>query len=165
MYLNRERGLDLARADLLIGMITVLAGIGGTFLGGYLADLLAKRVKQAYLYVSGFSMILAIPAAWLAFTLTSPAGYLTALLAAEFLVFFSTGPINVVLVSVVPVGVRATAMAVSIFVIHLLGDAAAPWLLGALSDEIGLASAVLVVPLTVALSGAVWTCGAWAESR
>lgn len=164
-YLSRERGLSLARADLLIGLITVLAGIGGTFIGGYLADLLAPRVKQAYLYVSGLSMLAAVPAAWLAFTAVSPAGYTSALLVAEFLVFLSTGPINVVLVSVVPVGIRATAMAVSIFVIHLFGDAAAPWLLGALSDSLGLATAVLVVPLTVALSGVVWTYGAWSGRR
>lgn len=165
MYLSRERGLSLAYADTLIGLVTVLAGIGGTFLGGYLADLLAPRIRQAYLYLSGFSMLAAIPVAWLAFTLDSPSGYISALLGAEFLVFLSTGPINVVLVSVVPVGMRATAMAVSIFFIHLFGDAAAPWLLGALSDALGLATAVLVVPVTVALSGVVWTYGAWSAAR
>ena len=145
-YLHRERGLSLSAADSLIGVVTVLAGIGGTFLGGYLADKLAPRFRQAYLYVSGFSMLAAIPAAWLAFTAVSPVGYIAALFGAEFLVFFSTGPINVVLVSVVAVSIRATAMAVSIFVIHLFGDAAAPWLLGALSDRVGLGTAVLVVP-------------------
>jgi MFS transporter, Spinster family, sphingosine-1-phosphate transporter len=164
-YLHRERGLALGSADSLIGVVTVLAGIGGTFLGGYLADKLAPHVRQAYLYVSGLSMLAAIPAAWAAFTAVSPAGYITALFAAEFVVFFSTGPINVVLVSVVSVGIRATAMAVSIFVIHLFGDAAAPWLLGALSDRLGLATAVLVVPLAVALSGVVWTYGAWTGGR
>jgi MFS family permease len=165
MYLHRERGLSLGYADMLVGVVTVVAGIGGTFLGGYLADVLARRVRQAYLYVSGASMLAAIPVAWLAFTASSPAGYVSALLGAEFLVFISTGPINVVIVSVVPVAIRATAMAVSIFVIHLLGDATAPWLLGALSDELGLATAVLVVPLAVALSGVVWTYGAWRAAR
>jgi predicted MFS family arabinose efflux permease len=165
MYLNRERGLSLPRADFLIGLVTVIAGIGGTFLGGYLADKLAPHLRQAYLYVSGVSMLAAIPAAWLAFTATSPAGCISALFGAEFLAFFSTGPINVVLVSVVSVGIRATAMAVSIFTIHLFGDAAAPWLLGALSDALGLSTAVLVVPIVVALSGVVWTYGAWRTAR
>lgn len=164
-YLHRERGLSLAQADTMVGGITVVAGIAGTFLGGYLADTLAPRVRQAYLYVSGLSMLAAVPLAWLAFTALSPAGYMLAFLGAEFMAFFSTGPINVVLVSVVPVGVRATAMAVSIFVIHLLGDAAAPWLLGSLSDRFGLARAVLMVPVAVAASGLVWTCGAWSGAR
>ena len=89
--------------------------------------MLAPRIRQAHLYVSGVSMVAGDPVRVarvhvVAGTATSPA-----LLGAEFLVFLSTGPINVVLVSVVPVAIRATAMAVSIFVIHLLGDAAAPW--------------------------------------
>jgi MFS transporter, Spinster family, sphingosine-1-phosphate transporter len=130
-----------------------------------MADKLAPRLRQAYLFVSGLSMLAAVPAAWLAFRATSSAGYITTLLVAEFLVFFSTGPINVVIVSVVPVGIRATAMAVSILIIHLFGDAAAPWLLGALSDWLGIASAVLVVPLAVALSGVVWSWGAWRASK
>jgi MFS transporter, Spinster family, sphingosine-1-phosphate transporter len=118
-------------------------------------------VRQAYLYVSGVSMLLAIPFAWVAFTAGNESVYVGALFIAEFLVFLSTGPINVVIVSVVPVAVRATAMAVSIFVIHLLGDAAAPIVLGAVSDRIGLARAVLIMPFVVALSGVIWTWGAW----
>jgi hypothetical protein len=87
--------------------------------------------------------------------------FTAALLAAEFLVFLSTGPINVVLVSVVPVAIRATAMAVSIFVIHLLGDAAAPFVIGAVSDRVGLSHAVLIMPAFVALSAAIWLTAAW----
>jgi MFS transporter, Spinster family, sphingosine-1-phosphate transporter len=79
-----------------------------------------------------------------------------ALLATEFLVFLSTGPINVVLVSVVPVAIRATAMSVSIFFIHLFGDAAAPIAIGAVSDRVGLSNAVLIMPAVVALSGLIW---------
>jgi MFS family permease len=165
IFLNRERGLTLARADLVVGAITVVAGIGGTFAGGYVADLLAPRMRQAYLHVSGASMLLAVPLAWIALSAPSPAVYMGALLVAEFLVFVSTGPINVVIVAVVPVGVRATAMAVSIFVIHLLGDAASPWVIGALSDRVGLSRAVLIMPFAVALSGLIWTSAAWTAAR
>lgn len=165
IYFNRERSLSLAEANMLVGAVTVVAGIVGTFSGGYLADLMAKRVKQAYLYLSGWSMILAIPAAWVALSASSPAVYTSALFLAEFLVFLSTGPINVVLVSVVAVRIRATAMAVSIFVIHLLGDAAAPWVIGTVSDRAGLSNAVLIMPAAVALSGAIWLAGAWRGAR
>jgi MFS family permease len=50
LYLNRERGLSLASADLMLGVITLVTGIVGTF-GGFLGDALARRVRQAYLYV------------------------------------------------------------------------------------------------------------------
>ena len=49
-------------------------------------------------------------------TATSTAAYQTGLFTAEFLLFLSTGPINVVIVSAVPYSMRAMAMAVSIFV-------------------------------------------------
>ena len=150
IYLNRERAMALDEANYMVGAITVVAGIGGTFLGGYLADLLAPRIRQAHLYVSGVSMVLAIPFAWVAFSSGDRTIAMSALLGAEFMVFLSTGPINVVLVSVVPVAIRATAMAVCIFFIHLFGDAAAPIVIGAVSDRVGLSRAVLIMPVVVA---------------
>jgi MFS transporter, Spinster family, sphingosine-1-phosphate transporter len=160
VYLNRERGMSLSEANFMVGAVTVVAGVGGTFLGGYLADVLARRVRQAHLYLSGISMLLAIPFAWVAFTAHEPTTFMVSLLIAEFMVFLSTGPINVVIVTVVPVAIRATAMAVSIFVIHLLGDAAAPLVIGAVSDRVGLSNAVLIMPVVVALSGLIWTFAA-----
>jgi|WetSurMetagenome_2_1015567.scaffolds.fasta_scaffold17299_3 MFS transporter, Spinster family, sphingosine-1-phosphate transporter len=164
-YFNRERGLDLVWANMLIGGISVAAGIGGTFVGGYLSDLLSARIRQAYLYVSGVSMLLAIPLAWVGLSATTPAVYIGALFAAEFFVFLSTGPINVVLVSVVPVAMRAMAMAVSIFVIHLLGDAISPYILGVVSVRSSLSTAVLIMPVAIAVSGLIWTYTAWSASR
>jgi MFS transporter, Spinster family, sphingosine-1-phosphate transporter len=160
IYLNRVRAMALDEANYMVGAITVVAGIGGTFLGGYLSDLLAPRIRQAHLYVSGVSMVLAIPFAWVAFSTGDRTLAMPALLGAEFMVFFSTGPINVVLVSVVPVAIRATAMAVSIFFIHLFGDAAAPIVIGAVSDSIGLAKAVLIMPVIVGVSGIIWLIAA-----
>lgn len=164
LYLNRVRSLPLDEANYIVGAVTAAAGIGGTFLGGYMADLLAPRIRQAHLYLSGVSMILAIPFTWLAFTVRDPKAFMASLFAAEFMVFLSTGPINVVIVSVVPVAIRATAMAVSIFVIHLLGDAAAPPAIGLLSDHVGLSRAVLIMPAVVGVSGLIWLAAAWKPS-
>jgi MFS family permease len=165
MYLSRERGLPLASANLMLGVITVITGIVGTFAGGYLGDALATRVRQAYLYVSGVSMLLAVPFAWVAFRAESPSIFGAALFVGELLAFLSTGPINVVIVNSVPVGIRATAVAVSIFTIHLLGDATSPAIIGVLSDAAGLSRAVLLVPVAVAVSGLIWTATAWRHSR
>ena len=161
MYLNRERGMSLDEANYLLGTVTVVAGIGGTFLGGYIADMVARRVRRAHLWVSGVSMVLALPFSWVAFTTHDATTFTVSLLLAEFMVFLSTGPINVVLVSVVPVAIRATAMAVSIFVIHLLGDAAAYPVIGAVSDRFGLSTAALIMPVVVALSALIWLIAAW----
>src|SRR5262249_39914566 len=122
-FLERVRGVELAQADALVGGVTVVAGLAGTALGGYAGDWLSARIKHGQLWLSGASSIAAIIPVWLALTTITPASYRAWFFLAEFLLFLSTGPINVVIVSVVPVRPRALAMAVSIFTIHLLGDA------------------------------------------
>jgi MFS family permease len=152
-YLERVRGVDLSRADFIVGSVTVLSGLGGTFAGGYLGDWIAARFKHGQLWLCGLSSVAGIIPTWLA--LTSPA-YIVWLFIAEFLLFLSTGPVNVVIVNVVPVSMRAMAMALSIFTIHLLGDAISPPIIGWLADVRGLGQAVLVVPIAVAISGVLW---------
>jgi MFS family permease len=155
-YLERVRGLDLARADFLVGSVTVAAGLGGTFAGGYLGDFLSRRLAHGHLWLSGVSALLAVFPAWLALTAPSSVVYQGAFFAAEFLLFLSTGPINVVIVSAVHVSTRAMAMAVSIFTIHALGDAISPPLIGKVADLTGLGRAVMVVPVAITASGLLW---------
>jgi len=159
-YFERVRGLELARADFIVGGVTVLAGLSGTFLGGYLGDWMAARVQSGQLWLSGLSSIAAVIPAWLALTVASSPTYIVWFFLAEFLLFLSTGPVNVMIVSVVSPDARARAMAVSIFTIHLLGDAISPPIIGWLADTHGLARAVLIVPVAIAISGFVWTATA-----
>ena len=159
-YFERVRGLELARADFIVGGVTVLAGLSGTFLGGYLGDWMAARVQSGQLWLSGLSSIAAVIPAWLALTVASSPTYIVWFFLAEFLLFLSTGPVNVMIVSVVPPAARARSMAVSIFTIHLFGDAISPPIIGWLADTHGLARAVLIVPVAIAISGFVWTATA-----
>jgi len=156
-YFERVRNLELARADFIVGSVTVLAGLSGTFLGGYLGDWITARVQYGQLWLSGLSSIAAVVPAWLALTVASSPTYIVWFFLAEFLLFLSTGPVNVMIVSVVPPAARARAMAVSIFTIHLFGDAISPPIIGWLADTHGLARAVLIVPVAIAISGFVWT--------
>ena len=77
----------------------------------------------------------------------------------------STGPINSVIVNVVRPGQRATAVALSILCIHLLGDVPSPPLIGRISDASSLDRAVLIVPVAVFLAGALWVAEAWLGGR
>jgi hypothetical protein len=94
-----------------------------------------------------------------------PAVYLPALVLAELLLFASTGPINSVIVHVVSPSERATAVALSILSIHLLGDVPSPYLIGWISDASSLGRAVLIVPVAVLACGVIWTLGAWLGER
>ncbi len=77
-----------------------------------------------------------------------------------FLLFLSTGPVNTLILETVPVAMRASAMAASIFSIHLLGDLGSPTFVGYLSDRWGdLRLAVLwVLPGALIVSAFLWGC-------
>lgn len=164
-FLERVRGLPPAEATIQFGAIVVVTGFIGTFAGGWLGDALLRRSAQAYLWLSGVTALLAAPLAWLVFTDPRPAVYLPAVVVAELLIFASTGPVNSVILNVVKPGERATAVALSILSIHLLGDVPSPPMIGWISDHSSLDRAVLVVPIAIFLAGAIWSFEAWLGGR
>jgi MFS transporter, Spinster family, sphingosine-1-phosphate transporter len=163
-FLMRVRGLPEASVGVWFGLILAVTGLGGTLLGGWIGDRLLRVRKQAYLWLSGISTLVAVPITFVALTSSTPAIYWGATTVAAFLLFVSTSPVNAVIINLVPPTMRATAVAVSIFVIHILGDVPSPTLLGAVSDARGLDQAVLIIPVAILVSGAIWTYAAWRES-
>lgn len=157
-YFQVARGLDVARANLVVGGFAVGAGVLGTVAGSLLADAAVKRDRQAYVRVSGLSLLLGAPVA-LAVPFAPSLGLCMALLfIAETLAFVNTGPLNTALVESVPPAARETAVGVNIFFIHALGDAISPPLLGGIADvlhargmakgaALGMGIAVVAAPL------------------
>ncbi len=164
-FLERTRGVPRAVATIQFGAIVVMTGFAGTFAGGYLADALRRRFREADLWVSGIATLAAAPLALLVFVTYRPAFYLVALVAAQLLLFASTGPVNAAIVNAVPPAERASAVAISILAIHVLGDVPSPTLIGFLSDRSSLGRAVLVVPAAILVAGLVWTWAAWRGER
>jgi len=66
-----------------------------------------------------------------------------------FCIFLGTGPLNAAIVNSVPSSVRATAIAVELFLIHALGDTPSPWLIGLVSDRSTLATGLGCTLLTM----------------
>jgi len=60
------------------------------------------------------------------------------------LLFINIGPLNAAMANVLPAELRSRGFAVTTTVMHLLGDAISPWLIGLASDRIGLTIPVLV---------------------
>jgi hypothetical protein len=71
---------------------------------------------------------------------------------AEFFLFLNMGPINAVIVSVTRPQARSMAFAANILVIHALGDAVSPALIGLGSDRWGLTPALLAACGALALA-------------
>jgi MFS family permease len=164
-FLERMRGVPKSQATVEFGAIVVVTGLLGTFAGGWLGDFLLKYRKEAYLWVSGIATLLAVPAAFVALTSASRSVYLPAIVLTEVLLFVSTGPINSVIVNVVSPRERSSAVALSIFAIHVLGDVPSPPLIGAISKASDLANGLLVVPVAIAVAGIIWTFAAFRGER
>jgi MFS transporter, Spinster family, sphingosine-1-phosphate transporter len=153
-FLVRMRHVPLDRANLTFGGMTVVAGTVATLLGGWLGDRLLQRTPAAYQMISAIGMALSIPAIVVAIFFRGTAMY-PAIFLGEFFLLLNTAPLNAALVNSVSARIRATALAVNVFTIHLLGDAFSPTLIGYISDrtnlEIGLTSMVVAVALSAAV--------------
>jgi MFS family permease len=164
-FLERARGIPRSEATVSFGAIVVITGFIGTFVGGWLGDYCAKYSRQAHLWLSAISTLVSAPFVWLALTTDSHAMYLVCMVTAQLCLFLSTGPINAAIVNLVAATERATAIALAVFAIHLLGDALSPPLIGALSDHFSLGQAVKIVPIAVVIGGCVWGWAARAQAQ
>jgi len=142
----------------IFGLITVVAGLVSTLLGGVVADRLRSRVAGSYFWVSGIGMLIACPFFIATLYIPFPAAWITMFLAIFFL-FVNTGPSNTALANVSLPSVRATAFAVNILVIHALGDVQAFWLLGYIGGHANMHVAFLFVSGIIFLSGLAWLVG------
>ena len=142
----------------IFGLITVVAGLTATLLGGVIADRLRSRLPGSYFWVSGIGMLIACPFFVVTLYIPFPAAWITMFLAIFFL-FVNTGPSNTALANVSLPAVRATAFAVNILVIHALGDVQAFWLLGYIGGHANMHVAFLFVSGIIFLSGLVWLMG------
>ena len=164
-FLERAHGIPKAQASTGFGAIVVITGFLGTFAGGWLGDYWLRYSRQAYLWFSGATTVLAVPFAAVALTADAPPIYYGAIVVAELLLFMSTGPINAAIVNIVSPFERASAMALCMLLIHVLGDVQSPWVIGWLSDQSSLARAVLIVPVAIALGGLIWFAAARSAAR
>jgi MFS transporter, Spinster family, sphingosine-1-phosphate transporter len=133
-FLHRANGLSVANASLVVSGITVIDGIGGTIVGGWIADRWQRTNHRALYLLSFWSALLTLPFGILVFfgphSITIPS-----LFVAEFIIFLNTGPLNAAIVNSVNGAVRATAISINLFCIHMFGDTFSPQIIGAISDR------------------------------
>jgi MFS family permease len=132
----QARGLDAAEAGQAVGGIAVLSGIAGTAVGGFLGDAWARRDPGAYLKLSGLGVLVAAPLVMACPLVPGPGlvASLALLTGAELAIFLNTGPLNTALVRASPPAVRELGVGLHVLVIHLLGDAISPPLVGAWAE-------------------------------
>lgn len=158
-FYQRFGGYTLMAANQRIGAITVIDGLAGTIAGGWLAQRWLRTNHRALYLVSALSALLAVPGALIVF-FGPKAFMLPATLAAEFFLFLGTGPINAAIVNSISARIRASAVAINLFMIHALGDAPSPRIIGWVSDKHGLRVGLGLTLLTMLLSCVILLVGA-----
>jgi len=153
-FLSLARGYGLREANEIFGSMVVVDGILASLAGGWLGDLLLPRMKGSYYFISALSMGLGVPVMILALRLKGSL-MLPAMAAAAFLLLLNTSPLNTALVNSVGAHIRATAIALNVFLFHLLGDVPSPTLMGYVADRRSLEAAFLLPVIAMAISSAI----------
>jgi MFS family permease len=153
-FLNSERHYSLAKADFDFGIIVVADGILASLLGGWLGDYLLRRMKSSYYLVSAVSMALGVP--FMIVALFVPGRLMIpAIAVAAFFLLFNTSPLNAAVINSVGAHIRATAIAVNIFIIHILGDVPSPTMMGWVADKHSLQTAFILPVIAMVLSAVI----------
>jgi MFS family permease len=154
-----EKAATLGYLSTMFGAITAVAGLLATLAGGYAGDFLRRRgVRGSYFLVSGVGMLIALPLFVIALDTPLWLGWLV-IFFGVFFIFFNTGPANTALANVSPPALRASAFALNIFIIHLLGDVISPWIVGKIDDLHSLRMGLMLLAAPIGLSGAIWLIG------
>jgi MFS family permease len=162
-FLERS-GFSHNTVGLTLGGITAATGLGGTAIGGWLAQLWLRTNHRALYLISAWSALLTVPFGVLCF-FGPRTTMLPALGTAMFCIFLGTGPLNAAIVNAVPAAVRATAIAMELFLIHALGDTPSPTLIGLVSDRSTLARGLGLTLVTMLIATVLLFVGARSVPR
>lgn len=153
-FLHRVHGYTLEKANLLFGVSIAVNGLVASLAGGWLSDALLRKTRAAHYLVSAVSLALGIPAMWIAIH-ADGTRMVVAIFVAEFLLLLNTGPLNAAVINSVGAHIRAAALAVNIFIFHLLGDVPSASFIGYVSDRYSLRLAFVAPVVATALSSAI----------
>lgn len=144
-FLRRVHAMPIGQVGLSLGLIVGIGGTFGAWLGGALADRLAARDPRWYGWLSAIVSALHVPFG-VGFLLAPSSG--AALL--SFVPFYVAaqmyvGSMLAVTQGVVTPRMRATASAVVLFVLNLVGLGLGPLVVGALNDALAASHGALAI--------------------
>jgi MFS family permease len=158
-FLHRFAGMGVGKAGTILGAITVVDGLAGTAVGGWLGQRWLRRDHRAMYLLSAWSMVITLPLAAVVFF--GPIAWaVPALFVAEFFLFLNTGPLNTAIINSVNAGVRSSAIALNLFLIHMLGDTFSPQIIGAIGDRTNLRLGLGLTLVTLIISSVLLFAGA-----
>lgn len=133
-FFQRAHGMSIADVALQIAVPLGLAASFGAFAAGYLTERMSARYPNVVAWLPGGMLIACVPMYWIGFTTDSVPIALFAMLIAAALHYSYLGAQYTICQGVASPRSRATAVAIFLFVVNLLGYGCGPLFLGILSD-------------------------------
>lgn len=152
-FFEESRGMAPEESRISLGLMALVAGVLGNSVSGLLGDRLARRYKGAYALLAGAGFLLGWPCLLLGFVALERWIFLPALTLGCFFYFLCMPAVNTQIANVVSPAQRATAWALAVFVLHLLGDTVAPPLFGHASSLLGRQQAFIYFSGAIGLAG------------
>lgn len=136
-FFEKERSMTNEQATLTLGVIALVAGGLGNMLSGVIGDRLARRgVKGPYALLAGVAFALGFPCLLAGFLAAAKPVYLGGLGLGAFFYFLCMPAVNTAIANATRPAERASAYALAVFILHLLGDTGANPAFGAVSDAL-----------------------------
>ena len=163
-YFHRIDGIDMTKAGLKGGSVMLLAIIGAP-LGGYLTDRWYGRRKNARMLFPAIASLVTGLLLFVTFGLLHGLPQYIALLVSGIAATgFVSGAVAVTQ-DVVHPGLRAVSLSLNIITQHILGSSVGPPVIGALSDRLGLESAMAFIPAFSIMACLLFLAGAFFYTR
>jgi predicted MFS family arabinose efflux permease len=133
-FFMRVHGMSSGEVGTWLGLIAGIIGGAGTFAGGWAADRLGARDRRWYCWVCVISLIVHAPLSIAGYLAGNPYLALGLYLIPAFMGPVYNAPNFAMTQGLVPLGMRAAAAAVLLFVINLIGMGLGPAFVGWVSD-------------------------------
>ena len=151
-FFIRIHGMTTGELGLWLSWIIGLGGAIGAFSGGWFADRWVQRQPKARAYISLVGAMLSIPFIVGALVIEDTTLALLSFFPANVFGTMWLGPAGSIVQDLAPPAMRATASAVFIFILTMIGLGAGPQTVGILNDLIGTPDAIRHSLLWVAVS-------------
>jgi predicted MFS family arabinose efflux permease len=167
-YLGRVHGMGGVAIGTSLGLIIGVAGSLGGYLGGKWADRLGQADVRWYLRLPALQSLLALPFVVGFVLLNSSTAALLCFIPFYFLGAMYVGPMLSMVQSLAPLQMRATASAILLFVLNMVGLGLGPVLVGAMNDYLFADQGNEAIRYSLLVMGCVGACASvlfWIASR
>jgi MFS family permease len=152
-FINRYKDYNIRDASIVLGVGMMISSVIGVLLGSFLADWLHKKYAWGRSIVVAVSLIISAPLMFLGLLDTNKIMFLVFFFSGAIFLSVYLGPVTAVIHDIVPKQFRASAYAIYVLFIHLIGESFSPAIIGTMSDRFGLRVALAFATGFVFLAG------------